>query len=116
MSRPDPIGAVEQMLENCMHAVVFAEEYRASRDQPGIRQEYALLYSLVVVGEAANRLPGEFQDAYPAVPWRRVIDFRNFLVHRYDVIDMEIVLAVVGESLPGLITELRAILAKESNE
>ena len=113
MPRPDPLGAVEQMLENCIHAMAFAQDYRSSQGEPGIRQEYALLYSLVVMGEAANRLPGEFHDAYPTVPWRRVIDFRNFLVHRYDVIDMDIVLAVVDESLPPLIVQLREILEQE---
>ena len=43
----------------------------------------AVLYNLVVIGEAVNALPPALTAAEPDVPWRDVVDMRNFLSHEY---------------------------------
>jgi uncharacterized protein with HEPN domain len=59
-----------------------------------------------LIGEAANRLPKELQQAWPGVPWREMIGMRNWLIHGYDGTDAEILWDVLslraGQLLPVL--------------
>ena len=43
----------------------------------------ALLYHLVIIGEAVNKLPGALLDRYPRVPWHAVVALRNRVIHGY---------------------------------
>lgn len=73
----------------------------------------AVLRELTVIGEAANRLSAPFRTAHPAVPWPKVVAFRNLLVHEYDRVDMETVWYVVERHLPPLVEFCRSQI--ESN-
>jgi len=43
----------------------------------------AVLQKLTVIGEAASRLPKEFTNRFPEIPWVDIIAFRNIAVHEY---------------------------------
>jgi len=47
----------------------------------------AVLYEIVVLGEAARRLSPEIRGAHPSVPWRDIIGLRSIVSHGYDQID-----------------------------
>ncbi len=38
----------------------------------------------VIIGEAANRVSREYQDAHPNIPWGQIVGLRNRIVHGYD--------------------------------
>ena len=44
---------------------------------------HAVVYNIMIIGEAANMLTKEFRAEHPDVPWRNIIDMRNVLVHGY---------------------------------
>jgi len=44
---------------------------------------HAVVYNIMIIGEAANLLTKDFRDEHPEVPWRSIIDMRNVLVHGY---------------------------------
>ena len=44
---------------------------------------HAVVYNIMIIGEAANMLTKEFRDSHLDVPWRDIIDMRNVLVHGY---------------------------------
>ena len=46
---------------------------------------HAVVYNIMIIGEAANMLTKEFQDEHPETPWRSIVDMRNVLVHGYYV-------------------------------
>jgi predicted nucleotidyltransferase len=47
--------------------------------------ERVLEYSQPPNGDwMANKLGAEFRAAHPEIPWRRMIDARNILIHAYD--------------------------------
>jgi uncharacterized protein with HEPN domain len=76
-----------------------------------VRQR-AVFYSLLVIGEAAGRLPEDFKQQYPQVPWRQLKDLRNVMAHEYDTIELETVWSIVSENLPELEAELRPIVSR----
>lgn len=62
----------------------------------------AVLYNLVVIGEAVNALPSDLIAARPDIPWRDVVDMRNFLSHEYFRIVANIVRRTIDEPLDQL--------------
>ena len=52
---------------------------------------YAIVKTLEIIGEAANLISEELKTKAPEIPWRYMIDMRNFLVHEYFGINEEIV-------------------------
>lgn len=62
----------------------------------------AVIRNLEVLGEAARKLPTEFQEEYPDIPWRNIIGLRNIVAHGYFVVDLEIIWRVIRYQLPEL--------------
>jgi uncharacterized protein with HEPN domain len=48
------------------------------------------------------------------VPWRQIVGMRHRMIHDYDVIDFDILWAVLRQDLPPLIEQLDAIVREES--
>jgi uncharacterized protein with HEPN domain len=70
----------------------------------------AVLYEIVVLGEAARRLSQEIRAAHPNVPWRDIIGLRSIVSHGYDQIDDDELWQVIQRDLPELIARLQTIL------
>jgi uncharacterized protein with HEPN domain len=69
----------------------------------------AVVWNLMVMGEAVRQIPAEIEAAYPEIPWATIRGMRNHIVHRYDVIDVGIVWKVVQDRLPALVPVLERI-------
>jgi len=67
----------------------------------------ALIRLLEVVGEAASRIPMEFRDEHPEIPWFGVVGLRNRLIHGYDDIDYDIVWQILTGDIPSLVAALQ---------
>ena len=66
----------------------------------------AVVRNFQIIGEAANRLPGEYKDPHTTINWRRISGFRNRIVHDYFGIDYSIVWKIKEMYLPELIERL----------
>lgn len=114
MTRHDPRVSVRQMLDHAREAVEMVRG-RSRADLDRDRQlNLSLVRLLEVVGEAVMRVPEEFRGRYSEVPWREAAGLRNRLIHGYDMIDFDILWAIVQEDLPPLIAQLQVIL-QEAN-
>jgi uncharacterized protein with HEPN domain len=65
---------------------------------------------LEIVGEAANRIPVEFQMEHPEIAWGQIVSLRNRLIHGYDAVDFDIMWSIIQTDLPDLITRLEKIV------
>ena len=66
----------------------------------------AVLFNIVVIGEAAARTPSEVQARWPSVPWARIKAMRNIVAHEYFGLDQGIILDVVRHKIPELLRTL----------
>ncbi len=73
----------------------------------------AVLQKLMVIGEAAARLPKAFTSRFPEIPWVDIIAFRNIAVHEYFAIRWDIVWIAATEEVPVLKEQIEQILRQE---
>ena len=52
------------------------------------RDQDAVLLQCTVLGETAKRVSSEFRNAHPEIPWRKIMGFRNVVVHDYFQVDV----------------------------
>jgi len=63
-----------------------------------------------IIGEAMNRLKRVDPSTLERISdFQRIIDFRNVLIHGYDIVSDELVWNIIVEKLPPLRSELDAI-------
>jgi len=74
--------------------------------------QLALVRLVEVIGEAASKVPADFQQRYPNVPWREAVAMRNLLIHGYDIIEHQILWETIRSNLPPLVDRLQEILAE----
>lgn len=67
----------------------------------------AVIRNFEIIGEAANNIPKEIQEKYPYVEWKRMIGFRNVLIHDYFGIDIESVWDTVINNIPLLKEQIK---------
>ena len=84
--------AIERFLEEVSRNRFLRDELRQS----------AVLQKLLVIGEAAARLPEPFREQHAHVPWRQIAAFRNFAVHAYFSVDWSIVWVAATQEAPAL--------------
>jgi uncharacterized protein with HEPN domain len=70
----------------------------------------AVLHNLQLLAESTKRLSTARKEAHPGVDWRGIAGFRNFLVHDYMSVDLEVVWRIVEEDLPQLKAAVDAML------
>ncbi len=73
----------------------------------------AVLQKLMIIGEAASRLPKEFRERHPEIEWEDIMGFRNIAVHAYFAVDWSIVWVAATQETPELRRKIAEILAKE---
>jgi uncharacterized protein with HEPN domain len=71
----------------------------------------AVLRNIMVIGEAANRMPNEFRIQHPEIEWSKIIRSRNIVTHDYDDVDYTIIWKIITVHLPANQKSLENILA-----
>lgn len=99
----------EKRLQDILNAISSIEIYSVSDYETFLEDEKtqdAILYNLIVIGEAANKVSGEFREQYPAIPWSSIIGTRNIVTHGYDHVKLEIVWKILQDDLAVLKAEI----------
>jgi len=75
-----------------------------------IKTVRAVELNLIIIGEAANRIPGPVEEEYPQIPWPLMRAMRNRLVHAYFEVDERLLRDTVKNDLPLLVNPLQSLL------
>ena len=70
----------------------------------------AVLYNLVVIGEAAAQISEELRRDAPEIPWTRVVGLRNLVAHEYFRVDLEVIETIIAEQLEQLEESAKRLL------
>jgi uncharacterized protein with HEPN domain len=69
----------------------------------------------LIIGEAAARVPEDFREKHPDIPWHKMTGMRNRLVHDYAQVKVSVLWDTIQHDLPALEKQLLAALAREEN-
>ena len=85
---------------------------REQWDQDRVRRD-AVVYRLLLLGEAASALPDVLRDRYPDVAGRQMRGFRNLAGHKYFGVDWAVVWKIAQDNVPLLEDQAMAIMRAE---
>lgn len=87
-------------LEHIMSAIESILE-RKSEERDRI-VERAIMYDLIVIGEAVRNLSENIKAKYNQIPWSDIISLRNRLTHEYFQIDIDVIWKTIDDDIPRL--------------
>ncbi|MFM7277653.1 MAG: DUF86 domain-containing protein [Microcystis aeruginosa] len=90
--------------------LLYAQGIDRNNLQENDEKQAAILYRLIIIGEATKRLSDKFRDQYPMIPWRQMAGLRDVVIHDYDELDFDILWNVIHINLPDILPEIQAIL------
>jgi uncharacterized protein with HEPN domain len=76
----------------------------------------AILYSLLVIGEAVKALPPEVKGRRTDIPWSAIGGLRDILAHEYFDVNREVIHQTLDEPLDQLLSACRDLLDSVPDE
>jgi len=76
----------------------------------------AIIRTLEIIGEAASRVSTKTRETYPQIAWRQIIGMRNYLIHAYMNVDLNVVWDTATHSVPELVEQLEKTIPPEPPE
>ena len=75
---------------------------------------HAVVYNMMIIGEAANLLTKEFRSEHEDTPWRDIIDMRNLLIHGYITTNSAYIWDSYTNDLPVLKEQIKKYMSEIS--
>jgi uncharacterized protein with HEPN domain len=99
----DMVNAAKRVLR-------FAEGLDKSALASDEEKQSAILYQVIVIGEATKRLSAEFRSQHPEIPWKDIAGMRDILAHQYDRVNLNTLWDAVQTDIPELLALLQPLL------
>lgn len=101
-------------LEHILAAVLAVEEYTKGMTEKRFlkdpKTQDAVIRQLEIIGEAVKNLPMDVRSRFPNIPWKQVAGMRDWLIHEYFGVDLEIIWHTAKDDLPSVKNAMRELL------
>ncbi len=100
------IDRLQHIKERIGHIMDFLQGKTFEEMKADIMCYHAVVYNIMIIGEAANLLTKDFREKHPDVPWRDIVDMRNVLVHGYFTTSAIFIWETYTKDLPPLLEQV----------
>jgi len=104
----------QKRLQDILNAIEAIETYSVPSYDEFVEDQKtqdAVLFNLIIIGEAANQISEKFQEEHYSIPWSSMIGTRNIIVLGYDLVKLQIVWEIIQRDLDHLKQEITKTLA-----
>jgi uncharacterized protein with HEPN domain len=84
-------GFLEDILLSARLAMSYIERTSLEEFTKDIQLQDSVIRRLEIIGEAASNIVEDAALKLPELPWRKMVDMRNFTIHQYWDVDVNIV-------------------------
>ncbi len=106
---------IQDILEAIESIQSYTEDMEFATFENDRRTVDAVVRNLIIIGEAATRVPDESAQRFPEIPWAEMRAMRNLIVHEYFGVSDRIIWDTAKNNLPPLVAPLRTILESTRN-
>lgn len=107
-----------ERVEDILDAIAEIDAFIAGMELETFRSDArtvrAVELNLIIIGEAASRIPDDIQAAHPDIPWSFMKAMRSRLVHAYFNVDAQVLWDTIQDDLPPLKIALQQLMASPS--
>ena len=110
MSKRDPELYLRDILDsiNKIESLVKNMSYKKFLENEMVID--AVIRNIEIIGEAVKNLPDETKKSHPNIPWNKIIDTRNKVIHEYFGVDIEILWKTITDDLSKLKEQVEKIV------
>jgi len=105
-------------LQHIFNSITLIEEYAKGVSEETFRADIGLQDKLVhrvgIIGEAAKNISDDFRVQHPQIPWRKITGTRDYLIHEYFRIDLNLLWEIVQKEIPDLKEKISVLLKDPS--
>lgn len=109
-----------ERLRHIVDSIAHIEDFLRGKSLEQMKDDvmcyHAVVYNIMIIGEAANMLTNEFRDRHHEIPWRQIIDMRNVLVHGYYTTSPLFVWETYTNDLPLLKQQIEKFISELSEK
>ena len=110
MSKRDNTLYLTDILDSINAILEFVKDMDYSQFSNDRKTYSAVLREFIVIGEAISKIDDELKEENKQIEWQLIKDFRNFIVHEYFGVDLEIVWDLIKNEILGLKQQINEVL------
>ncbi|MGV8110294.1 HepT-like ribonuclease domain-containing protein [Methanospirillum purgamenti] len=104
----DILNATEKIIR-------YNQEKESSQNVSTDKDLEAIIYNLLVLGEASRSIPEDFREEHPEIPWKRMVGMRDKLIHQYWGMQQVTIWNTITRDIPDLREKIRKIIDNYSD-
>ena len=101
--------AILDLINACNLIIKFCANLDKNSFLADEKTQAAVLYQIIIIGEAVNRLTPDFIAQYPQIPFKAIRGMRNRVVYEYKEVDVKILWEVTQFNIPELLAQIETI-------
>ena len=110
MSKRDDINLLEDIIESIEKINLYTQKLTLQIFLSDQKTKDAVVRNFEIMGEAVARMNLEFKMQHSKVVWKDLKEFRNILIHAYEIIDYALVWDTIFNELPPVYKEAKDLL------
>lgn len=110
MSKRDYDLFLQDMLDCISRIEKYTKGFTQKRFENNEMVADAVVRNLEIIGEAARNIPTDLRKISPEIPWKKIVGFRNIVIHEYFHVDLSNTWVIIKKQLPGLKKQIKAMM------